>query len=61
MIEFSEFVSACSKWKGINEKDALDDAFELFDRNGDGKITLDEIKHFFLDNENSSINDKLWE
>jgi calcium-dependent protein kinase len=61
-IEFSEFVCACSKWKEINEDDAIIEVFEIFDKNGDGKITLDELKEFFENHkESTNIEENVWE
>ena len=44
VIDFSEFVTASMSLKKMLTKKNLKYAFSLFDKNGDGKITMDEIK-----------------
>ena len=44
-IDFSEFVTACTNYKSFLDKDEyLKIAFSHYDLDGNGKITLDEIK-----------------
>ncbi|EAR94959.1 kinase domain protein (macronuclear) [Tetrahymena thermophila SB210] len=42
-IDYSEFITATLERKTFNEKEYLQKAFNLFDQDGDGHITKDEI------------------
>ena len=43
-IDYSEFLLACLNYKKFMSKDNLNAAFRMFDRDGSGYITLDEIR-----------------
>ncbi|XKL65671.1 hypothetical protein PGB90_009091 [Kerria lacca] len=48
-IEFKEFLEMMSKKLKSTDKDhELHEAFRIFDRNGDGFITADELKHVMI-------------
>ena len=43
-INYSEFLTAAANWNQILSKERLKEAFKEFDKNGDQKISLDELK-----------------
>jgi Ca2+-binding EF-hand superfamily protein len=46
-VEFNEFVEMMGKkMVFVDPEEELLDAFKKFDRNGDGKITPEELKHY---------------
>ena len=44
MIEYTEFLTACFKIKGNDNKDYLAKAFEVYDQGGDGSLSIAELK-----------------
>ncbi len=58
-IDYNEFVCACMKQNYWQSEDVLKSAFDLFDKDNDGKITMDEIKEV-LGSELSQIDDEVW-
>jgi len=48
-IEYKEFLAATLDKKHYLQEDALWSAFCVFDRNGDGKICMDELRHVLED------------
>jgi calcium-dependent protein kinase len=44
-VDYSEFISASMNKKTMLSKENLQSAFEAFDEDQNGFITLDEIKH----------------
>jgi calcium-dependent protein kinase len=44
-IDYSEFISAAADRKKLLSKKNLEGAFNMFDKDGSGSITIDEIKH----------------
>ena len=55
-IDFHEFLAIMmKKMSQTDQKDALDEAFDLFDKNKDGEISFDDLKLVALElNENMS-------
>lgn len=48
-IDFSEFMTLMSRQSGAGDKDSeIMEAFKLFDKNGDGKISSDELREVML-------------
>jgi calcium-dependent protein kinase len=45
MIEYTEFITACFKIKGNEQKDYLSKAFEVYDVGGDGTLSITELKN----------------
>lgn len=43
-IDYTEFVMATMNEKNLNSNDKLMQAFKMFDKDGSGTITADEIK-----------------
>ncbi|OMJ74115.1 hypothetical protein SteCoe_27035 [Stentor coeruleus] len=43
-IDYTEFLAACMNQNSINSKTNLQTAFSLFDKDGSGSITVDEIR-----------------
>ena len=66
-IDYDEFLTAASNRSKLINKDNLKAAFKVFDKNDDGKITVDEIQTAFvrgnltdLSSHGVVINDDLW-
>ena len=58
-IDYSEWITATINKQKILTDQNLMSAFEAFDENGDGNISIDEIKKFLGQGKN--INEKVWE
>jgi calcium-dependent protein kinase len=43
-IDYTEFLAACMKYTNLESKSNLETAFQMFDRDGSGFITVEEIK-----------------
>ena len=43
-IDYTEFLAACMNYSNYNSKGTLEAAFKMFDKDGSGFITVDEIK-----------------
>ena len=45
-IEFGEFVTLmCNRMKNCNSEEELKEAFKLFDKDGNGVISAEELRH----------------
>ena len=58
-IDYNEWISATINKKNILTEQNLQNAFDAFDENGDGSITVDEIKQFL--GQGKDINEEVWE
>ena len=58
-IDYTEFIMASSKKEVLLSKNNLDAAFKAFDRDGNGKISADELKEILggIESENT---ESLW-
>jgi len=56
-IDYSEFVSASINKKMVLQKNKLKSVFTLFDKDGSGNLSIDELKSFFTMGNNS---DEMW-
>jgi calcium-dependent protein kinase len=54
-IDYNEFLSATMNREKILNKQNLELAFKTFDRDGSGKISVEEIQHIF---NNTDVSDK---
>ena len=43
-IDYTEFLTACINYNNYNSRSNLEAAFKLFDKDGSGDITVDEIR-----------------
>lgn len=43
-VNYSEFITAATNWKQTLNRQNLQTAFEMFDKDGNGTISLDELK-----------------
>lgn len=46
-IDYSEFVMATCDRRNMLSKDRLETVFKMFDKDGNGNLTIDEIKRLF--------------
>jgi len=58
-IEFEEFLSAFMDKKKLLKEENLMETFMLFDNDGSGKITIDELKKIMTGN--AIVNNKVWD
>ena len=58
-IEFEEFLSAFMDKKKLLKEENIMETFMLFDKDGSGKITLDELKIILTGN--SDVKENVWE
>jgi len=59
-IDYAEFIQAAIDHKHLLNKQNLEIAFDMFDLNHDGQISIDELKAMFADNIiNSSSGDEM--
>merc|ERR1712110_412062 len=54
-IDYNEFIAACLDKKTYAQEDVCWSAFRLFDRNGDGKISRDELRCVLSDGDVESM------
>jgi len=59
-IDYSEFVNATISKQNILTKEKLEAAFKIFDKNGDGKISAEEMRFLFNEGKTEGIPDKVW-
>jgi len=60
-IDYSEFVNATISKQNLLTKEKLEAAFKIFDKNGDGVISADEMRFLFNDGKTQGIPDKVWQ
>lgn len=60
-IDYSEFVNATISAQNMLTKEKLEAAFKMFDKNGDGKISADEMRCLFNEGRTEGVPTKLWE
>ncbi|OMJ76321.1 hypothetical protein SteCoe_24347 [Stentor coeruleus] len=58
-IDYSEFISACMNHSKYQSKESLEEAFRMFDKDGSGGITANEIKNVL--DLNSKMPETVWE
>lgn len=58
-IDYSEFVLATFNKVKLLEDKRLEQAFRLFDKDGSGSISIDEIKGIFGSDE-TAVSDEVW-
>lgn len=58
-IDYSEFVLATINRESLVEQERLELAFKMFDKDGSGSITTDEIKNIF--GANALISESVWQ
>lgn len=58
-LEYSEFVMATVNKKKAFSVERLENAFNMFDKDRSGKISLDEVKNMF--GRTKKINEKIWD
>ena len=59
-IDFSEFITAAFNTRTLLTQENLDAAFKTFDKDGNGKITKDELQAIFSGGEASKASDSVW-
>jgi len=59
-IDYSEFISAATSRKMLLTKDKLNMAFQMIDKNGDGKIAAEELKRLFSDERIKRLPSTTW-
>lgn len=60
-VDYTEFIAAAYRKDELLSQQNLRGAFRLFDVNGDGSITKDELKQVFGSGGPSADNEKIWE
>ena len=46
-IDYGEFIVAATNWEKLMSKKNIDIAFRMFDKNGDGSISILELQQVF--------------
>jgi len=60
-IDYSEFVNATISRGNLLKRERLEAAFKMFDKNGDGKISAEEMRFLFSEGKTQGIPEKVWE
>ena len=61
-VYYGEFITAAQNWEKLMTKENIDIAFKMFDKNGDGKISVKELKQVFNSSVLNNRSDKeVWE
>lgn len=59
-VSYNEFIAAAADKAALLHKDTLDKAFIMFDADGNGFITIDELKAVFANGSSSSSSNVNW-
>jgi calcium-dependent protein kinase len=60
-ISYSEWLTASVDTKSLLTKEKLENAFNIFDKDGGGTITIEEIKNVLVGEKNKDVDDGVWE
>ena len=60
VIDFEEFISACVSRQVLHNEKAIKMAFNILDKNKDGRLTLDDFDDMFASYGGTFDNDDLW-
>jgi len=60
-IDYSEFVNATISKTNMLKKERLEAAFKMFDKNGDGRISAEEMRFLFNEGKTHGIPEKVWD
>ena len=62
-INYNEFIAATMDTEKMlnTDQDKFQDAFSVFDKNGDGKITVEELKEALASETADLMDQKVWE
>ena len=55
-ISYNEFLTSVLDYKQLLTEDSLKKTFNMFDKNGNGKLSIDEIKNYFGGDEETCKN-----
>lgn len=59
-IDYTEFVVATINRKNLLSKERLETAFKIFDQDGNGYLTADELREIFNPGNAKNIDDEVW-